>query len=52
MSRSDHHGCRPNCGMCHPEKKWKNQLSRFARLRITDKRKLQDEKRRGGKTGW
>lgn len=48
MSRSDHHGCKPNCGVCHPEKKWKHQISRIKRLRISDQRRMGLRRKKGG----
>ncbi len=40
MSRSKKTGCKPDCGICHPEKKWKHQMSRLKRLKARDLRKL------------
>lgn len=42
MSRSNHHGCNPKCGVCHPQKKWKHQLNRFARMKISDQRRARN----------
>jgi hypothetical protein len=39
VSRSNDHGCVPNCGLCHPTKRYKHQLSRKAKMKISDQRR-------------
>lgn len=40
MARSDHHGCKPRCGVCHPTKRWKHAIPRTKRLKPADQRKI------------
>lgn len=40
MSKSKDHGCVPNCGLCHPHKKYKHLLSRKAKMKVSDQRRL------------
>lgn len=44
MSRSDHNGCGKACGLCHPQKKWKHQMSKMARMKPSVRRKIQKGK--------
>jgi hypothetical protein len=44
MSKTEgRHGCKPKCGMCHPEKRWKGQ-KRKSTERPAVRRKTQREK--------